>query len=312
MTFELQHTEDPKPKRSRSQRAKSRKGGWSFGPVEGARLRVLSMGAGVQSTTLALMAAKGEVGPRPDAMIFADTGDDSASTMAHLDWLEGEITRLTNGQMRCIRVSKGEKLSDSIRRRADGRLPNRQDGDPGRFVAAPFYTENGGIGRRQCTREFKIDPLQKMQRELLGYKPRQRIPRGSCEVWIGISTDEVIRAGAAFESWAVNRYPLLEQRMSRSDCILWLERNGYPVPPKSACVFCPYRTNAEWRWMREYDPEAWATAVEIDRLIRNTPGMRHKEFVHRSLVPLDEVDLSTDEDRGQGNFLNVCEAGCGL
>jgi len=38
------------------------------------RLRALSLGAGVQSTTLALMAAHGEVGPMPDCAIFADTG----------------------------------------------------------------------------------------------------------------------------------------------------------------------------------------------------------------------------------------------
>ena len=40
----------------------------------GIRLRVLSLGAGVQSTTLALMAAHGEIGPMPDCAIFADTG----------------------------------------------------------------------------------------------------------------------------------------------------------------------------------------------------------------------------------------------
>ena len=35
---------------------------------------VLSLGAGVQSSTLALMAAKGEVTPMPDVAVFADTG----------------------------------------------------------------------------------------------------------------------------------------------------------------------------------------------------------------------------------------------
>lgn len=38
------------------------------------RLRALSLGAGVQSTTMALMAAHGEIGPMPDCAIFADTG----------------------------------------------------------------------------------------------------------------------------------------------------------------------------------------------------------------------------------------------
>ena len=38
------------------------------------RLRVLSLGAGVQSTTLAPMAAHGIIDPMPDCAVFADTG----------------------------------------------------------------------------------------------------------------------------------------------------------------------------------------------------------------------------------------------
>lgn len=51
------------------------------------RLRVLSLGAGVQSTTLALMAAHGEVGPMPDCAIFADTHWEPGSVYDHLEWL---------------------------------------------------------------------------------------------------------------------------------------------------------------------------------------------------------------------------------
>jgi len=285
-----------------AKKARVRRGGWSWGPVEGVKLRALSLGAGVQSTAMTLMMLHGEIKPRPDVIIFADTGDEVPATLRHLDWLEGEVTRRTNGQVKCVRVSKGERLSDSIRRRAEGVR---------RFVSAPFFTANGGQGRRQCTREYKIDPITREQRHLLGFAPGTRIPARSCEVWIGISTDEVVRAGAAFDRWAVNRFPLLEARMSRHDCEVWLRRHDYPVPPKSACVFCPYRSNAEWRWLRDNEPEAFAQAVEIDRLIRNTPGMHNKEFVHRDRVPLDAVDFSTAQDNGQG-MLDICEGGCGL
>ncbi|OCC05315.1 hypothetical protein BA190_09540 [Labrys sp. WJW] len=253
------------------------------------------------------MAARGDLRPRPDVILFADTGDEPASVMRHLDWLEGEITRMTNGQMEVKRVSAGRKLSDDIR--------HRQQSSGHRFTVAPFFTANGGMGRRQCTREFKVEPLTKAHRALMGFQPRQRIPARSCEIWIGISTDEVIRAGASFDAWAVNRFPLLELRMSRGDCIEWLKRNGYPVPPKSACVYCPFRENAEWRWLKENDPEAFAAACEIDALIRNTPGMKHQEFVHRSLRPLADIDFSSAEARGQGNLLALpcaAEAGCGL
>ena len=276
------------------------------------KLRALSLGAGVQSTTLALMAACGEIGPMPDVMIFADPGDERAATMAHLAWLEREITTRTNGRMQCRRTGRGGRLSDRIRLRSQA-APTRTANE--RFVSAPFFTLGKagrvGQGKRQCTREFKIEPLERLQRDLLGYRPRQRIPAGACEVWIGISTDEVVRAGAAYSPWVVHRYPLLELRMSRRDCKAWLVAHGFPVPPKSACFYCPYKSDAEWRELRDDDPEAWAEAVAIDRLVRETPGMRAREFLHRSCVPLDQVDLSTAADRGQG-MLAVCEAGCGL
>lgn len=54
---------------------------------DGIRLRVLSLGAGVQSTTLALMAAHGEIGPMPDCAIFADTGWEPKAVYEHLAWL---------------------------------------------------------------------------------------------------------------------------------------------------------------------------------------------------------------------------------
>lgn len=48
------------------------------------KLRVISLGAGVQSTTMALMAAAGEIGPMPDCAIFADTGWEPAAVYEHL------------------------------------------------------------------------------------------------------------------------------------------------------------------------------------------------------------------------------------
>jgi hypothetical protein len=286
----------------RASKPRMRRGGWSWGPVEGVKLRVLSLGAGVQSTTLALMAAHGEIGPMPDYAIFADTGDESAATLETVEWLaSGNVLPFP-----MHRVSAGRKISDDIRLRA-----TEGPGGSRRFASAPFFTANGGRGRRQCTREFKIEPIEREQRRLAGYLPRQIMPKGSVEVWIGISLDEVVRAGAAFARWAVHRHPLLELRMTRQDCVTWLSRHAYPVPEKSACTFCPNRTDFEWRRLKDRDPAGFSTAVEIDELCRQTPGMRHQEFVHASRRPLGEVDFSSAEDRGQG-MLDICEAGCGL
>jgi hypothetical protein len=65
-------------------------------------LTVLSLGAGVQSSVLLLMGESGEITPRPDGAIFADTGWEPAAVDAHLDWLEMQtsipIHRVSNGR----------------------------------------------------------------------------------------------------------------------------------------------------------------------------------------------------------------------
>ena len=136
------------------------------------------------------------------------------------------------------------------------------------------------------------------------------MPKGCVEVWIGISTDEAVRVREPFWAWQKNRYPLIEQRMNRMDCLAWLDRNGYPKPAKSSCIGCPLHSNAHWRGLEK---EEIADAVEVDRAIRHAFKMKGTQYMHSSLRPLEEVDLSTAEDRGQLNlFLNECEGMCGV
>jgi hypothetical protein len=265
-------------------------------------MRVLSLGAGVQSTTMALMVAHGCITPLPDCAIFADTQWEPKRVYEHLDWLCAVLPFPVH------RVTYGNIYEDLIRRSSKR---------AGRFVTIPAYLLNGnrdGIGRRQCTSHYKIEPIQKKKRELLGYKPRQRIPENSVESWLGISVDEIIRVTPSKIRWEVKRFPLIEQRMDRNDCIQWLQRHGYPIPAKSACIGCPYHSNAEWREIKKHSDE-WAQAVAVDTAIRQplSRPMRARQYLHPDRVPLDKVDLSTPEDHGQLNlFNNECEGMCGV
>ena len=57
--------------------------------------------------------------------------------------------------------------------------------------------------------------------------------------------------------------------------------------------------------------DGWAEAVRIDKLIRDgVGGTKSKLYLHNSLKPLEEVDLSTDVDRGQMTFLDKCSGNC--
>jgi hypothetical protein len=264
----------------------------------------ISLGAGVQSTTMALMAAHGELTPMPDCAIFADTGWEPRAVYEHLHWLMSPNV-LPFPVHICGTRDLRENVMASVNR------------SKGRFASVPWFIKNpdgsDGIGRRQCTKEYKVRPIAKKQRELLGYRARQRIPKNAAEVWIGISLDEVFRVRESWVPWQKNRWPLIEKRMHRSDCLNWLERNGYPRPPKSSCIGCPFHGNEIWRDMKRNKPEEWADAIEVDTAIRDAFKMKGQQYMHRSLTPLAEVDLSTAEDRGQGDlFGNDCEGMCGV
>jgi len=275
-----------------------------FKRAEDPALRVISLGAGVQSTVMALMAAHGEIGPMPDCSIFADTGWEPQGVYDHLDWLEKQLPFPT------YRVSVGNIRDDHIA----GLNTTGQC-----FASIPMFTANGGMGRRQCTAEYKVAPIRKRQRELLGVQPQRRVPKGTeVEQWLGISTDEAGRIKPSRDKWQINHWPLIDADMSRQDCIKWFDAK-YPARQlsKSACIGCPFHNNNNWRDLRDNDPVSWQDAVEFDKAIRHNGsklvGMKEQQFLHRACVPLDEVDLDTAEDRGQLNFfVNECAGMCGV
>lgn len=302
------------------------------GPSSPIRLRAISLGAGVQSTTLALMAAHGEIGPMPDCAIFADTGWEPRAVYDHLAWLmSGNVLPFP------IHVVSAGNIRDELVGAGDGKrwasIPAfaRTLTPAGAEVPVVDEDENGdtvvigtrrttsatisiGMIKRQCTTDFKIVPIRRKVRQLAGLTRKRSPDHAVVEQWIGISTDEIIRAKPSFEAWQTKRFPLIERRMSRRNCLAWLRRHGYPEPPKSACIGCPFHDNGRWRHMRDHDADAWADAVEIDRGLRTgSRGIRGELFLHRSCRPLDEADLSTAADYGQLDLWpNECEGMCGV
>lgn len=79
-----------------------------------------------------------------------------------------------------------------------------------------------GIGRRQCADSYKIRPIRRKIRQLLGLKPRQRVQFDTVvEMWHRISTNEAMRMRTSHDRWIENRYPLIKAEMSRKDCLAW-------------------------------------------------------------------------------------------
>jgi hypothetical protein len=276
--------------------------------------KVISLGAGVQSSTLFLLSCKGIL-PKADIAIFSDTGWEPPEVYEHLERLKEEGRK---AGIPVVTVEKGNIKDEYLSAMESGAA----------FAAIPVYSKDKSgkvsIGRRQCTREYKITPIDKYLRyEVLGLRPRQHAPKDPViELWIGISMDEIQRIKDPWNKWQTNVYPLcqwppkkqyLEKSWTRNDCKIWLEKN-YPEwkVPRSACIGCPFHNDHEWREIKK-DPALWKEAVEFDKAIRVARKKEYTQFLHPSCMPLDEVDLSTDEDRGQMNLWdNECEGMCGL
>lgn len=260
-------------------------------------LKVISLGAGWQSTALTLLAVDGYFGPAPSIAIFADTGWEPRAVYEHLDRLEEYL----GDRLLIRRVSAGNIREDAL---ADGH----------KFASMPLYVRDRHGKKqqlkRQCTREYKVAPIRKEIRKLLGVSGTPRA--GSVELWMGISTDEAHRMKPSPVKFITHRYPLIEAGISRQDCQRINREHGFTDVPKSACIGCPCMDNSRWFEMKRDRPEEWADAVDFDRQIRNLRDRHGTAYLHRRAIPLEEV--RTEEELGQMtfNFDAECEGLCGV
>ena len=272
----------------------------------------LSLGCGVQSGTLAEMIAEGVL-PPIDVAIFADTGDEPQYVYDYRDYLKD---RLATKNVPLVTVQKGDLIGDMYAGK--------------RFASIPLYTRintHTGIMRRQCTREYKVEPIEKYMKQLLVKKGWARLSKNKSvlinkttviEAWLGLSLDEVSRMKPNRNSKITSKWPLIDQRMSRHDCIQWLTKRNLQVPLKSSCVICPYHNNNYWRFLRDERPNEFAHAIQVDNDLRNNTlnikaSAKSDLFLHNQAIPLADVDLRTPEEQGQSSFLDMCDEGyCGV
>jgi hypothetical protein len=311
-------------------------------------LTVLSMGAGVQSSVMALMAAEGLIAPMPDVAIFANTQSDAPEVYKHLDWLEKQLP------FPLVRVTAGSVIEDLL-------AGVNSTGQP--FTSVPLYIKlrNGDVEKSSMgRREYKITPVLKGIRQQLGLEKGQRVPSGAfVHQWIGISTDEIRRTKRPAEPWIANRYPLLEHDMDRAACLKWFN-DRFPERRlvKSSCIICPYRSPKEWKQMKVEQPAVFAEACRIDDGVRHlypsianarleaarariaaleaknargeltVQGKPYKvpalpsvedgdveQFVLKARIPLrfiDMVETSDSEGPDPDGFDNECEGMCGV
>jgi hypothetical protein len=171
-------------------------------------------------------------------------------------------------------------------------------GKSGKKILLPCYTDQSGEKSKLpewCSGEWKREVVTRWAALQPGWKA------GGVDVWTGISFDEQNRIRAPRREWIQPRYPLIEDRPTRvSGCLAAVERQGWPVPPRSRCHHCPNQSDAEWA---ELTPAEWETACTLDESVREVDP---HAFLHRSLTPLRTVSLQPEVDAG---MFGGCKSG---
>ena len=270
------------------------------------RLRTFSYGGGVQSTAALVLAARGEIDFK--TFLFANVGDDSEDP-ATLEYVEEFAKPFSE--------SHGIDLIELHRIPTRGHFKNvietlwkRLTREGSRSIPIPVRMgHNGAPGTRSCTADFKMQPILRWQKKHGATKDNPAVNG------LGISLDEAhrMRRDSGFPE-QILEYPLLDMRIKRDECKKIIAGAGLPVPPKSACFFCPFHNMRTWAEMSNNRPELFARAVELENILNERRVMlgRDKVYFTRFAIPLDEV---TEQYAIQGDLLNdhdgidVCESG---
>jgi hypothetical protein len=271
-------------------------------------VNIISLGAGVQSSAMALMCAKGELPYKVKCAIFADTQAEPASVYRWLDWLEKQLPFPVH------RVTKGSLVEATMRVRTSKKNGRQYMKN---FVPSFGVGADGSHGMmpRKCTYDFKIIPIIQACRKLANIKRGEKTHQMNS--LIGISLDEVRRMKPSREPWVTNVYPLVDARISRIGCLTWMKKNNFPTPPRSACVFCPFHSNSEWQRLKTEEPEEFAKAVQFEKDMWATAKARNVtsvEYLHASRQPLDQVQFADPNqlELFGKHWNNECEGMCGV
>lgn len=216
-------------------------------PEETARY-VLSYGGGVN--TVALMILLMQENLPLDEVVFADTGGEVPETYDYLD-----VTRAYLAQ-------SGVPFK-TVQTRKRGDLDLYANSWSRRVIPSALW--------RWSTRDFKVIPIHRYYRSL-GVHVNQ---------YMGIAYDEVERMKDSRVPFVTNLYPLIDRRITRSDCVNIIEAAGLPVPVKSGCFFCPFNNLERWRWLHSTHPDLYLRAIELEENSKHFPAQRLTDQVFR-------------------------------
>ncbi|NJN97956.1 MAG: hypothetical protein HC875_29710 [Anaerolineales bacterium] len=252
-------------------------------------MNILSWGCGLQSTLLLEMSASGLL-PKLDLAIFSDTGFEHEYSYEVFDFY---AARAKKAGIEVIKIGGQDILGDSYKK-----------------ISVPLFIEKTGrMTIRKCTRDYKIRPIQRVIRDFLGVNRRGRLAADLVTLWLGITIDEIDRAKPSRVGYINHTFPLLDLNLHRLDCEKWFSERGLPIPKKSSCKFCPFKSKPEWSELRENHPKDFILIADLEAHI-NQKGLvkLDKKPVNVHFVPSGDL-IQADFSYQLGLFGSMCDGG---
>lgn len=262
-------------------------------------MKILSCGAGMQSSALALMACENakEPGKHPlvpvyDLIVFCDLGKEPPWVLKQVEFLQ----RACEDAKIRFEILKAPLYQDYINNFGKRRV-----------VSIPFWTidENGKKGKmmRNCTMDYKIGLIQQFVRwEILGYRKGQRVKPEDIkahEMHIGFSVEEKHRCKENPHRMFVNRFPLVEMGLERKDNYSYI-RDVWGLETKaSACTFCPFHRNYFFQHLKENHSDQYAELLEFDEMLERKQShtkIRSKLYISRSRKRISQLTPEECQD----------------
>ena len=99
----------------------------------------------------------------------------------------------------------------------------------------------------------------------------------------------------------------------QSSTLAMMVAKGVLQRTRSACRYCPFRSNNEWLDLIESEPAEFTKAVRFERAIQALQDvdkrLNGQIFLHSSCVPLDQIDFS--KCKNESMFPSDCTGMCG-
>ena len=243
------------------------------------RAQVWSSGGGVQSSAIAALIVLGVL-PKPDLCVIADTGYEASTTWRYMDSVVAPALSAIGVTLHRIR-SEDYTTVGMYSTKGDILLP-------------AFTTESGSVGKlpTYCSTEWKARVVQRFVRETL---PEHK----AFDFWMGMSTDEMRRVSTPLGKYQ-KKYPLIDLRMNRDDCLSVVGLIGWPTPPRSSCWLCPNRGTAEWQYLKDTASDDFDRAVDFEKYMQL---FDEDLWLTQSAKPLAELVAS------DGVFTGLCDSG---